>query len=373
MASPVKYHYGKFPPRDIQWESLIPLIGPASAALARYDGVLSAVPNPNILLTPLSTQEAVLSSKIEGTQATMGEVFEFEAQESLFEGEPERKDDIHEILNYRKAMRHAVGLLDKLPLCQRVVREAHAVLMDGVRGHGKSPGEYRKIPNWIGSPGCTIEEARYVPISAAQLKEGMSAWEKYIHEDAPDRLVQLALLHAEFEAIHPFLDGNGRLGRMCVPLFMQKVGLIQQPTFYISAFFETHREEYYERLLAISRDGVWTEWCAFFLRAVTEQAQSNEEKTRRVLKLYHDKKAEIAEHTRSQYGIFALDFLFNRPIFNASDFAAQPDIPKPTATRILRILRDRGILSVLRESSGRRSAILSFPALLNIAEGREVF
>ncbi len=216
----VHYHLGGFPPAELDWAQLIPLLGPASAAVARYDGTLAAIPNAAVLLSPLTTQEAVLSSRIEGTQATMGEVLEFEAEGDTPGLSEERRNDIHEVLNYRAAMRMAEKMLEDLPLSQRVIREAHKVLLSGVCGHGKSPGEYRRIPNWIGPPGCTIDEARFVPISADKLPDAMSRWERYVHDDAADRLVQLALLHAEFEAMHPFLDGNGRLGRMLVPLFM---------------------------------------------------------------------------------------------------------------------------------------------------------
>jgi Fic family protein len=212
---PVPYHTGRFPPADLDWPRLISLIGPASAAVARYDGMLAAVPNPDVLLSPLTTQEAVLSSRIEGTQATMGEVLEFEAGQEA--ASPERGEDIHEVLNYRAAMREAERLLAKLPISQRVIRGMHGVLLAGVRGQNKSPGEYRRIPNWIGPPGCTPESARFLPIAADKLPDAMSAWERYAHDDAPDRLAQLAILHAEFEALHPFLDGNGRLGRMLVP------------------------------------------------------------------------------------------------------------------------------------------------------------
>jgi Fic family protein len=236
MSKPVQYHYGQFPPENVDWSKLISLIGPANAALARYDGALTVVPNSNILLSPLLTQEAVLSSRIEGTQATMGEVLEYEAEGDLRDISTQRKEDINEVLNYRKAMWHCVDLLKDLPICQRVIKETHLVLLDNVRGHSKSPGEYRRIPNWIGPRGCTIEQARFVPISADHLDEGMSVWEKFVHHEFPDRLVQLAVIHAEFEALHPFLDGNGRLGRMCVPLFLFKMGMIQSPMFYISDF-----------------------------------------------------------------------------------------------------------------------------------------
>lgn len=366
--APVHYHEGRFPPRELDWPRLIPLIGPAAAAVARYDGMLAAVPNPDILLSPLTTQEAVLSSRIEGTQATMGEVLEFEAgREDI---SPERREDIREVLNYRAAMREAERLLAELPLSQRVIREMHRVLLDGVRGQNKAPGEYRRIPNWIGPSGCAIEQARFVPIGADKLPDAMSAWERYLHEEAPDRLIQLAILHAEFEALHPFLDGNGRLGRMLVPLFLWQKGLIRRPMFYLSAWLEAHRDEYYERLLAVSRDDDWTGWCGFFLEAVRTQAEENLRRTQAILELHGSLKLRLPEMTRSQYAVHALEWLFARPIFSASDFVG---IPAPTARRFLGVLKKHKIIKELMESSGRRSAVLVFPALLNIAEGREVF
>lgn len=369
----VQYHSGQFPPAELDWPQLIPLLGPAAAAVARYDGTLAAIPNAAVLLSPLTTQEAVLSSRIEGTQATMGEVLEFEAEGDTPGLSDERRADIREVLNYRAAMRVAEKMLADFPLSQRVIREAHKVLLTGVRGQGKSPGEYRRIPNWIGPAGCTVEQARFVPVSADKLPDAMSAWERYMHDAAADRLVQLAILHAEFEALHPFLDGNGRLGRMMVPLFMWQNGLIQRPMFYVSAFLETHRDEYYERLLAVSRDGDWTGWCVFFLGALKSQAEENQQKAAEILALYERMKREVADLTRSQYAIHALDWLFERPIFKSSDFVASGGIPEPTAKRILPALREAGVLRVLMEASGRRAATLCFPALLNIAEGREAF
>ncbi len=357
----------------MDWPQLIPLLGPASAAVARYDGTLAAIPNAAVLLSPLTTQEAVLSSRIEGTQATMGEVLEFEAEGDAAGFSEERRNDIREVLNYRAALRMGEKMLANVPLSQRVIREAHKVLLTGVRGQGKSPGEYRRIPNWIGSAGCTIDQARFVPISADKLPDGMSAWERYLHTDAPDRLVQLAIVHAEFEALHPFLDGNGRLGRMLVPLFLWQNGLIQRPMFYVSAFLEANRDEYYERLLTISREGDWTGWCQFFLGALKTQAEENQQKAAAILDLYERMKRAVADLTHSQYAIHALDWVFERPIFKSSDFVASAGIPAPTAKRILAILREAIVLRVLVESSGRRAATLCFPALLNIAEGRNAF
>ena len=368
--APVLYHHGRFPPAALDWPRLIPLLGPAAAAVARYDGMLAAVPNPGVLLSPLTTQEAVLSSRIEGTEATMGEVLEFEAGREA--ASPERREDIQEVLNYRAAMREAERLLATLPISQRVVLGAHKVLLAGVRGQSKAPGEYRRIPNWIGPPGCTSETARFVPIGADKLPDAMSAWERYAHDDAPDRLVQLAILHAEFEALHPFLDGNGRLGRMLVPLFLWQSGLIRQPMFYISAYFEARRDAYYDGLLAVSRDDDWTGWCRFFLEAIRSQAEDNLTKAQGILALYDEMKRRVPEMTRSQYAIRALDWIFERPIFRTSDFMEAAGIPRPTARRILSVMQEGDVLRVLAASGGRRAGVLAFPALLNIAEGREI-
>lgn len=373
MTKPVSYHYGEFPPKTLHWEKLIPLIGPANAALARYDGVLSAIPNPAVLLSPLTTHEAVLSSKIEGTQATMGEVLEYEAEGDTEELSAERKADIYEVLNYRKAIRHATELLNKLPLCERVIREAHRVLLEGVRGYEKSPGMYRKVPNWIGPKGCSMDQAKFLPMAAEHLNEGMKKWESHIHQRMPDKLVQLAILHAEFEALHPFLDGNGRIGRIFIPLFLYKTGLIKSPTFYISAFFEENRDEYYEKLLSVSRDHCWTGWCVFFLNAVATQAHENQQKAFQILALYESKKNQIHELTHSQYALHALDFIFDRPIFRMKGLAESGTIPEPTAKRILRCLREAHIVRPLRAGRGRRAGIYVFSEFLNIAEGREAF
>lgn len=370
---PVRYHDGAFPPGDLDWARLVPLLGPASAALARYDGVLGAIPDPQVLLSPLTTQEAVLSSRIEGTQTSITEVLEFEAEGDSETRSGEKKADITEVLNYRRALRHATEMLAEVPISGRIVRAAHAILLEGARGQNRSPGEYRRVQNWIGPPGCTEDEAKYVPIGASKLDDGVSSWERYLHSEQPDVLVQLAVLHAEFEALHPFLDGNGRLGRMLIPLFLFACKFLTQPTFYLSAYLEARRDEYYERLLAVSRDGDWTGWCEFFLRALVAQADSNTRKARQILELYGSKKEWVVDQTRSQHAVRALDFIFSRPIFRSSDFVGHAGIPRPTAKRILGVLRDEGLLRVVREGSGRRSAILAFSELLNVAEGRDVF
>lgn len=369
---PVQYH-GSFPPIQIQWEPLVPYIAQANAAIARYDGILSAIPNRSVLLSPLTTQEAVLSSRIEGTQATIGEVLEFEAQGEQKDDNPSQKKlDIQEVLNYRKALRTAEAMLNDIPLSLRLIKESHRVLLTDVRGQNKAPGEFRRIPNWIGPQGCKVEDATYVPISAEKLEDAMSRWERFLHESYPDRLVQLALIHAEFEALHPFLDGNGRIGRMLVPLYLYQAKTISAPMFYVSAYLEANRDTYYEKLLAVSRDDDWTGWCEFFLTALKHQAEDNQLKAKAILDLYNEMKLRFAEITHSQYAIHALDWIFRYPVFKSTDLVSA-EIPKPTATRIIRVLKEDNILTLLSKSSGRRSAVLAFPALLNIAEGRSVF
>ena len=376
QRSPVHCHAGAFPPvaDDFDWHVLVPHVGPAAAALARYDGILRAMPNSGVLLSPLSTQEAVLSSRIEGTQASMTEVLEFEA--GADPESPERREDIHEILNYRRAMHEAEHMLETFPMSRRVICRAHEVLLDSVRGAGKSPGEYRRVPNWIGRPGRGIEEARFVPPAAPEIPDAMSRWERYANasaDDVPDRLVQLAVLHAEFEALHPFLDGNGRVGRMLIPLMLSQWGMVERPLFYVSGFLEAHRCDYYESLLSVSRDRDWTTWTLFFMQAVRAQAEENLVKARGILGLYDDLRTRIPGMTRSRYATSALDWLFRRPIFSSTDFARNASIPRPTARRFLAVLRTNGVLERLVPSAGRRPALWVFPDLLNLAEGRKVF
>jgi len=376
MTEPVKYHSGEFPPKVLDWPRLIPLIGPANAALARYDGVLSSIPNAAILLSPLTTQEAVLSSRIEGTQATMTEVLEFEVDESAIDDSTGvKRGDIKEVLNYRRAMHRALELLETLPLSPRIVKEAHRVLLEDVRGRNRDPGEYRRIQNWIGPEGCNQEDAYYIPIATGQLPEGMGRWEKYIHDEGacPDNLVRLALLHLEFEALPPFLDGNGRLGRMFIPLYLFQSKVLSTPMFYISAFFERNRDAYYERMRAASRDGAWTEWCIFFLEAILSQANENLDKAQAIRQLYDETTRRIAEITHSQYAVHASEFLFKRPVFKASAFYTQPSMTPASGRRMLNLLQEKGFFREIRPASGRRPAILAYRELLNTAEGREVF
>lgn len=373
MTGPVRYRLGSFPPKNIDWPRLVPLIGAANAALARYDGLIAAIPNAAVLLSPLTTQEAVLSSKIEGTNVTMGEVLEIEAgAEDAGLSQPKR-DDAEEIRNYRTALQASAKAVEERPLTPHLLRAAHALLMDGVRGRDKTPGAFRTEQNWIGPAGCPIEQANFVPIPQEHLAAGLDGWAAYVaSRNEPDPLVQLAVTHVEFEALHPFKDGNGRLGRMIVPLFLFERKILSGPNFYMSGYLETRRDDYVEKMRAVARDEAWTDWCVFFLEGLIEQASENQAKARAILELHQRMLRQVSELTHSHNAGLAVDFLFGRPVFASTHFVEGSGIPRPTALRFLSVLRDEGILRVLQEGAGRRAAIYAFPSLLNIAEGRDV-
>lgn len=348
---------------------LIGRVGRANAALVRYDGLLQGIVNPGILLSPLTTREAVLSSRIEGTQATLDEVLEHEAGQ-LQQGE--KAQDVREIINYRTALSLARDVVADQPISLGLVRQVHRVLMDSVRGQNKSPGEFRKDQNWIGRPGCSIEEATFVPPNPLVMADHLEAWEAYIHSDDLDVLIQLAVVHAQFELVHPFKDGNGRIGRLLIPLFLYRKRVLSSPGFYLSEYLEAHRDEYYDRLAAISQHRDWDGWISFFLDAIVAQADENGRRVQQMRELYERMKVRTVELTHSQYSVAALDALFHRPIFQTSDFVERSGIPRQTALPMLRALRGAGILAPIREAAGRRPAILAFPELLEIVEGRTV-
>lgn len=291
----------------LDWTSFIRLIGRANAELARYDGILQGIVNPQVLLSPMSTQEAVLSSKIEGTHTSLEEVLEYEASE---EAKPERTEDLREVLNYRRAMGQAVVYLKRRPICLNLLKNLQHTLMENVRGQEKRRGHFREVQNWIGQHGSTLETAKFVPPDSVVMMESLSNWEKYVHHDEQDRLVQMAVLHAQFEIIHPFGDGNGRVGRMIIPLILYGYKLLSSPMFYLSSYLERHRETYYERLFKITDAGQWDPWVQFFLTAVAEQAKENSTKAKAILGLYDQMKVRVPEIVPTQFTIQTIDAIF---------------------------------------------------------------
>jgi len=353
------------PLEKLDWMRFIHLIGPANSELARYDGIVQGIVNPHILLSPLTTKEAVLSSRIEGTQATLEEVLEFEAIAKV-NIETEREKDIQEIINYRKSILFAMDWLTVKPITLNMIKQVHSILLDSVRGRDKGRGKFRAVQNWIGKPGILMNQADYVPPEPMRLIECLSNFEKYIHFNEKDFLVQLAIIHAQFEIIHPFVDGNGRVGRILIPLFLFEKKLLSSPIFYISEYLEAHRDEYYNRLRAITQGRKWEEWVEFFLKVVFEQAKANSQKAKAILELYNQKKERIQSVTHSQYLVKILDALFTRPIFSTADFIRESSISKRSALRFLNLMEKEAIISILRPGKGRKSTIFMFNKLIKI-------
>jgi len=367
------YIPNELPLKNLDYQELFNYVGNANAELARYDGLLQGIPNPEVMLSPLTTQEAVLSSKIEGTQATVDEVLEHEA--GIFK-EGEKEKDIQEIVNYRLALFQSREHLKDYPIKLGFICELHKILMDSVRGKNKMPGEFRDDQNWIGKAGCSIEKASFVPPSPLILDEFLRKWETYIGFDETDFLLQIAVVHAQFELLHPFKDGNGRIGRLLIPLFLYQKKALSQPMFYLSEYLESNRDEYYQRLKAISEEGDWDGWIVFFLKAIAIQANQNSSRVSSIMELYGEIKVQIQEITHSQYSVYLLDAIFNKPIFRVSDLvkelSQQCDIHEKTTPNLLRQLKDANILHELQAARGNKSAVLYFPRLINRAEGKDV-
>lgn len=363
----------QLPITELDYQRLFALVANASAELARYDGLLLGIPNPAVMLSPLTTREAVLSSKIEGTQATVDDVLEYDAGLAK---EGETYKDIQEIANYRSALYQAREYLQDYPIRLGFILQLHKILMSSVRGENKAPGEFRRTQNWIGMAGCSIDQASFVPPDPFRLPDYLQALIGYMDSDDSNVLLQTAVVHAQFELLHPFNDGNGRIGRILIPLFLYQKKLLAEPMFYLSEYLESHRDEYYQRLNSISSAGDWNGWIAFFLQAVAYQAKDNSRRVKEIMALYETMKVQVHEITRSQYSVYLLDAIFNKPIFKVSDTAKQLGLAyamhEKTTADLLRQLKDAGILTVLQPGSGRRSATLAFPALLNLAEGRQV-
>ena len=343
----------------------------ANAEVARFDGLLKGINNAELLLSPLTTNEAVLSSRIEGTQATLDDVLQYEAGTKK---PAVLVEDIKEIINYRQAIYYSRRYLESRPISLAFLRELHQILMTGVRGTEKTPGSFRQTQNYIGKPGDTLENAIFAPPNPIRLTSDLEDFQAYLSGNDIEVLVQTAIVHVQFELIHPFNDGNGRIGRLLIPLFLYQKNKLSQPVFYISGYLEQHRETYYARLREISSPAKdWNGWIEFFLDAVTTEAVNNCEKVQNIITLYEELKEKIPQITRSQHSIRVQDAIFNRPIFQSNDFIKDVGINPSSAKRFLRQLRDADIVRELLPKKGANPASLIFWRLINITEGRKIF
>ena len=359
------YHSGRFPPGDLDYARLLPTLLGATAALARYDQMLRGLHNSELFLAPLRGQEAVVSSRMEGTISTLDEILEFEAEygEDNDRGAPEFRFDAIETALYRRALNTAQQRMEQgQPLSESLLKSIHQQLLFFGRGANKSPGTYKREQNYIGERGS--RRVSFVPIAPEHLPGGMQALFELIGNEAMPVLLRTALAHAEFEALHPFEDGNGRVGRMLITLMLWEGKAIAAPHFYISRYFEDNKDEYLDRLRQVSAADDWVGWCRFFLAAVEQQATRNLEAAQAIGAFYAEMKPRFADLLASKYATAALDYLFTHPVFSNSRFTRTAGIPPQTAARFSRVLLHERLLQVVREPAGRRSAIYRFEPLM---------
>ena len=359
------------PPELAYGTQLFAILSEADRALGELAGLGRTLPNPYLLTRPFLRREAVLSSRIEGTRASLVDLYAFESEQPSLFGEPDHRDDVREVRNYVRALEHGIGRLRSLPISQRLLREMHAILMDGVRGAHSDPGEFRRIQNWIGPPGAGIEDATYVPPPPAGIPSILGALERYIHaETGLPPLVDIALVHYQFEAVHPFLDGNGRIGRLLITLMLMERDLLPEPLLYLSAYFERHRGAYYDNLLAVSQKGAWEDWLLFFLRGVTTEAR---DASRRAGKLF-DLRESYRERFQSEGArgnlLATVNHLFANPVTGIRELAEFLGVSFEAARRLVKRLEEE---DVLEEITGRRrNRVYAAREVIEVLEGRLV-
>jgi len=349
-------------PPSIRWDAdLAARLSQADRAIGRLAGEGRRLPNPHLLIRPFVRREAVLSSRIEGTQATLGELLAAEAG-AVVNRSPA---DLREVANYVVALEDGVDRLRALPLSLRLVRELHRNLMRGVRGDAATPGEFRRSQNWIGPPGCTLSDATFVPPPPDRLMECLGAWETFLHDDSLPPLVHAALAHSQFEAIHPFLDGNGRVGRLMITLLLVVKEVLPAPLLYLSAYFEATRQEYYARLLAVTEKGEWEEWLGYFLVGVTQQAEDALGRIQRIDDLLDRWREKLAK-APSRLPEKALVLFAENPYWTVNKLAERLDVAFTTAQRAIDRLEAVKIVSLATEA--KRNRVYCAREILGILE-----
>lgn len=339
---------------------LVSALSSADRNLGLLAGAGEWLPNPHLLIRPFLRREAVLSSRIEGTQASVADLV-------LFEASPRASDapDVREVANYVRALEFGVREDRALPISLRLIREIHGELMAGVRGTHLTPGEFRSSQNWIGPPGCTLNEASFVPPPPEEMRDALDAFEKYLHRpsDLPP-LIRLAVVHYQFEAIHPFLDGNGRVGRLLVSLLLHEWKLLPQPLLYLSAFFERRRGDYYQLLLGVSLTGNWEDWIAYFLTGVAEQSADVIERARRLFSLRETYRAALHSARSSALPLKLVDYLFEQPAITVAQARELLDVSPRAARMNVAKLEEAGI--VMEFTKRARNRIYVAPAILDL-------
>lgn len=356
------FHPNPLPPQ-LEWTpALANALADASMLVGRLAGEGRRLPNPHVLIRPFIRREAVLSSRIEGTQATLGELLAAEAGASV-ERSP---DDLREVGNYVTALEHGIERLESLPMSLRLVRELHEHLMTGVRGGHATPGEFRRSQNWIGRPGETLAQAKYVPPPPDVLGEHLSAWEKFLHERMLPPLVHVALAHYQFEAIHPFLDGNGRVGRLLITLQLCERDILPAPLLYLSAFFEATRADYYAGLRGVSEHGDWEGWVQYFLNGVARQSEDALSRAERINQLLTNWREKLSGQAGTKVALQMLDMIGANPFLTPRGAEQELNLAYNTVMRAIGQLEK---LKVLKEvSEAKRDRVYCAKPILEILE-----
>lgn len=364
--SAVQYHYEKFPPSKLDFGLIVNPLIKATDALARYDQMLKNMHNSEILLAPLRNQEAVISSRMEGTISTMDEILKFEADcEDDTEEAKNVRSEIFETILYQRALINAQkAMMDGYPLSQHLIKTIHQQLLSFGRGAQKSPGQFKVEQNYLADK--IKQKVLFVPVSPEKLNDGLEKLFDYINNSNDPILVKTALMHLEFEALHPFQDGNGRIGRMLITLLLWSTKTISEPHFYISGYMEENKDEYIDTMRNVSEKNDWEKWCVFFLNAVEKQAIKNLEIAESIKNLYEEMKHIFSDTLSSKWSVNALDYIFTNPIFRNNRFTSKSGIPGPTAARFTRILLEKELIRTLEEASGRRPALYAFEPLLKL-------
>tara|TARA_R110000868_G_scaffold193269_1_gene438045 strand:- start:223 stop:1338 length:1116 start_codon:yes stop_codon:yes gene_type:complete len=362
----IQYHYEKFPPSKLDFGQIVNPLIKATDALARYDQMLKNMHNSEILLAPLRNQEAVISSRMEGTISTMDEILKFEADsENDTEEAKNVRSEIFETILYQRALINAQKAMnDGYPLSQHLVKTIHQQLLSFGRGAQKSPGQFKIEQNYLADK--IKQKVLFVPISPEKLNDGLEKLFDYISNSDDPILIKTALMHLEFEALHPFQDGNGRIGRMLITLLLWSTKTISEPHFYISGYMEENKDEYIDTMRNVSENNEWEKWCVFFLNAVENQAIRNLEIAENIKNLYEEMKHIFSDTLSSKWSVNALDYIFTNPIFRNNRFTSKSGIPGPTAARFTRMLLEKELIRTLEEASGRRPALYAFEPLLKL-------
>jgi len=363
----VSYHLGTFPPQKLELERLLMPLTDTAMALARYDTLLRSLPNSELLLAPLRARDAVISSRMEGTISTLEEVLRLEADATELELSQSARNDTLEVALYARALKQAERqMADGYPISGHLIRGAHKTLLSFGRGAKSRPGEYKSEQNYIGDR--RQRRIDFIPVAPEQLGPGMDALIRYITDTTTQPLLKTAIAHAEFEALHPFDDGNGRLGRMLITLMLWGNQVLGAPHFFVSDYFEQHKDTYVERLRAVSADADWTGWCLFFLNALEAQAKANIDIVGQIQALYDEMRDRFRDLLRSRWSIDALNYIFAHPIFRNNRFTRNAGIPKPTANGFTNRLVEAGLLEVLIPPAGRAPGLYAFRPLLDIVQ-----